>query len=372
MATDLTGKVTAGLFDGLANLVGSARNALGSIVIALLQELARAKARFLGTPPLVDSSGGTPGVAIGTVTVPPTADTSTAGGATAASINAAADTVMNALATLAQRCNVLRVPLGMGSSPTGPGTVGNGTIAAITVAVASASGDASASRASVALVFADVLTRQRTTRRNVDECRRAVGLSPVAIPPSEQGTSPADSLAMAAIADAIAVAPGTAATKGVAKAAIDAALVVLRDNVAYLARKLDEALQAPKRRVLVTRQIDGVAYPAGTSRWFVAPCAGRFRRVRTVVDALTAGAGFVKLKLGATDVAGSTVAIADASPPGDIDDSGEIADHVSNLVTEGQLVEIVVDAAPTAGAVFAQVEIEPLVVDAAMPVYAGT
>lgn len=369
MAVDTTGRVLTRHFRALAKITTTVAGSLAWILRAILQELARGQARRLGLAPLTDSSGGTAGSEVGEITIPDVTDTSSSGGATVASVNSALDTVMNAFATLMQRLNLVRARLGMGSAPTGPGTLGAGTIAAITVSVSSASGNSSASQATVASALGDVLDRQRTVIRCIDEVRTALGLDTVAVETVQGAFDLA--LTMAAITDAAAVAAGTSATTGVAKADIDAQLSILRDNVAFLADMVDECYQAPRRRVHMSIDVSSTLYAAGGIVYFIAPCAGRFRRLRAVnIGDTTDEAGEFKYKIASTDVTGSVVTVATSVAAGTAVDSGEIADHASNLFTEGTVCQLVV-ANSTAGAFRVQIEIEPLEIDAAIPAYAG-
>lgn len=190
---------------------------------------------------LTDSSGGTAGPNVKSIVVPPVFNSSVAGGATPASINTAADSYANAYATLAQRENIVRAELQGDSVPLGPGTPGGGTIAALVQTVTTASGNASASQASVALVFRDLQDAQRARVAGINELREAVGLAPMLLDSDTPQGGVNDGLDVASpIADAALVAAGTSATTGVAKAAIDTALDLLGDNIAFLADRLDE------------------------------------------------------------------------------------------------------------------------------------
>ncbi len=108
----------------------------------------------------------------------------------------------------------------------------------------------------------------------------------------------------------------------------------------------------------VNKVIPATQYAAGTSVFAVSPVAGRIRRVRSVVDVVTAGAGAITLELATVEVTGSDVVIADSAAVGDLDDSGVIADSASNVVDQGEAIEVVGDGTPTAGEVQIQIEIE--------------
>lgn len=244
MATNRTGQVRPGNFAGARGTFGRGPLSMFGLAVDMLRELARTATRRLALGAMTDSSGGTPGADILTITVPPVFDSSAAGGLTPASLNTIADTIANAYATLVERANLVRAVLGMGSAPTGPGTPGGGTIGAIAVATTGGIGDASASQSTVALVFASLLNAQATARRNVDEILAALGMT-LTTAASEQGTIDGDLLTLPALADAAVVTAGTSATTGVAKAAVDAQLVIFRNNVAYLASKLSPATVTP-------------------------------------------------------------------------------------------------------------------------------
>lgn len=172
------------------------------------------------------------------VTMPVAADTSSAGGATVASVNASMDTLKNAHAEVIAIANEVRALLGMGAIDEGPGATADFTIAAIDVDVDAASGNSSASISSVTQAIEDVLTLQKVAAMSVSECRVAVGLAPIAMLDGTviQGKGVDDDLAAtlhggADIANAAAVAAGTSATTGVTEVAIEAALVAMQDNI---------------------------------------------------------------------------------------------------------------------------------------------
>jgi hypothetical protein len=192
----------------------------------------------LGQGALTDSSGGSAGADIADIVVPPVFDSSSAGGATPASVNTAVGTYMDAYATLAERCNVVRAELQGDSVPEGPGVLGSGTIAVLDDTVAAASGDASASEQSVRFAIADVLISQRTIVEGINELRDAVGLGPIPVEGPQGSTNDGRDLPSPAIAALVAA--GTSATTGVALAAIDTALGILADNVALLADMIDQ------------------------------------------------------------------------------------------------------------------------------------
>lgn len=237
MALDRTTRLREGDFAGNARLYDGT---LARHLRKLVQSQARAVVEDLATGALTDSSGGSAGADVADITIPPVFDASAAGGATPASVDAAADTVMDAYATLVEKANIIRAELTGGSAPEGPGTAGGGTISAITVAVTTTSGDTSASQESVAAVFSDLLDAQRNTLAGIDELRSAVGLASTATASTPPQGKANDGLVLPdPIADAALVTPGASDTEGVAKADIDTALGVLADNVALMADQLD-------------------------------------------------------------------------------------------------------------------------------------
>ena len=110
--------------------------------------------------------------------------------------------------------------------------------------------------------------------------------------------------------------------------------------------------------IVLSKLIPGTEYAAGTSVWLVSPAAGRIRRVRSVVNTVTAGAGALALELATVKVTGSDVVVASGAVAGEVDDSGAITDSASNIIAAGDDIEITGDGVPTAGEVLVQVEID--------------
>ncbi len=193
-----------------------------------------------GTPVNITTTGTTPFAMLMLAPLPAITSNDLTGlttGATAASINIGADTVMDAYATVVEQINKVRAELGMGSLGTGPGALGAGTIAVIDDTVAANGGNTdAASYASVIPVFNDLLTMQSTVAAAVNEIRMACGLAKVEGPQKFVGKV-RKGLDLAAISDAANHAnPPVAA---VLLAHVDAALDVLADNVAFLASRVD-------------------------------------------------------------------------------------------------------------------------------------
>ncbi len=295
-------------------------------------------------------------------------------GLTSASLNTAADTVMDAYATLIGRVNSVRVPLGMGSLDDGPGTDGTGTVSAIDdTAAANSNNTDAATVASARTVLGDLLDAERTVVAAVNEVRAAVGLSEVTLFGTHGGDIEVglDVNQGAAIENA---ADGADATAAALLAEWDAAVDNLADNVALLVEKLDEATaQAAEVMTWVQAVIPQTEYAAGTSVFITSPINGRIRQVRTlVIDEVTAGAKALTLELGGTAVTGASVTIPDTSIIGSLDEDTTIADSATNKVARGDQIEIVGDATPTAGAAMVWVGIVETAEDeAALNAYAG-
>jgi len=300
-------------------------------------------------------------------------------GVTAASANAAADTVMDAYATLVERANLVLAELDAGAAAEGPGTAGGGTIAAIDdTATANTDDTDAASFDSVRAVRQDLEDSQRTVVDLVNVCRRAVGLGPVPeagvvgqrSSASASAPVPADAEGagrstkgrllsghdLVAISDAANVDPPTAA---VLLAEWDAFVDHLADNVAFLADQLDEVTEAGgKVAVQVPFFLPQTEYAAGTAVNVISPVAGRIRSARTVVmDEVTSGAAAVTLAVNGVAVTGASVTIADASVIGAFDEDA-VADTATNVVRRGDVIAVSTDGTPTAGAAFGFVEIE--------------
>lgn len=176
--------VDANHFQGAARVHGRADEvgSLADVTRELLRGDARRRLVAANLADLTDNSGGTAPVAYKQLDSAPLPDNDLTGlttGVTAASLNAAADSVMNALATLLERCNdgVFAV-VGMGTASEGPGTPGSGTIAAIDdTAVANAGNTTAATTASARAVQRDLLHAQRMVMHAIDDAREAVGLA---------------------------------------------------------------------------------------------------------------------------------------------------------------------------------------------------
>jgi hypothetical protein len=176
---------------GINHLVGASHvyekgqedGALGRHIRNLLQKDARDRVRKSNAAPLVDNGGGTAAVQYEQSDSGVLAASDLTGltdGVTAASLNTAADTVMDALAVILERLNdAVFGPLGAGSADEGPGTIAaSGTVAVIDDS-ASAQGDNTdaASAASARPVQNDLLHAQKLVIHAIDDARVMVGLA---------------------------------------------------------------------------------------------------------------------------------------------------------------------------------------------------
>lgn len=175
-------------------------------------------------------------------------------GVTIASLDTAADTVMDAYATLAGQVNLVLAEVGGDSIDVGPGTDGSGTIGAIDDSAAANTVDTDATTfASAQAVRGDLEDAQYTVIEAVNVCRRSVGLADVPITGRQGVASRPDSGAGringeieqgldinqgAAIENAV-VTDATTIASAVLLAEWDAMVDVLADNVALLADQLD-------------------------------------------------------------------------------------------------------------------------------------
>lgn len=313
--------------------------------------------------------------------VPPVADTSSAGGATAASINTSADTLADAYAVLLTRINKARTLFGLGTVDDGPGTVATeGTIAAIDVDVAAASGDSSASQASVAKMFGDLLHLQRHVVDALNEVVNAVGGAGMAafgglakytgVPQIGAGKPEGANLTLnfltgtSAISDAATVAAGTSATTGVTEAAIETALVVLQKNVAELADMVDGVLDAGTTQRVVQESSGVINLETTATTTMVARTSGRIRTFRADnAGAAHVGTYVVTLQVNGSAITGASLSLATlaagASSEDTVADAGNPGDANSNYVAEGDIITIASDQGGTSGTATIVVYITP-------------
>ena len=176
---------------GINHLVGSARvyekgqepRSLSRHIRNLLQKDARNRVRKSNVAPMTDSSGGTAAVQYeqsdsGVLAANDLEGLTT--GITSASLNTAADTVMNAYAVILERLNdAIFASLGAGAADEGPGTIAtSGTIAAIDDTAANNGDDTDAASAvSARAVQADLLHAQSLVIKAIDDARVMVGLA---------------------------------------------------------------------------------------------------------------------------------------------------------------------------------------------------
>lgn len=106
---------------------------------------------------------------------------------------------------------------------------------------------------------------------------------------------------------------------------------------------------------------DNTKYAAGTPLRVLSPVRGYVTAFKAVVDTLTAGAGVVTVKNGVAgpNITGlHAIAVANAAAVGTVV-SARIEPIAAGLVAKGGVVEIVVDATPTAGELMGWLEITP-------------
>lgn len=210
-------------------------------VVQVLRALAQDNAHRLAAAEtaLTNNSGGTAGVLTAVPTLVDEADdgTSLADGTEA---DAALDTVHNAVRELFTASGGIADAIGIDKiTYNGGGAATDGTIAAVTVTVAAAATGALADETNATI---DAL--QNALYHAAVEANRianAVGLTEIEFGFSKTVT---DTIA------AITVDVGTPADPAVSKAALDAALVILRNNVKTVATKLIEAATAGTAKVV--------------------------------------------------------------------------------------------------------------------------
>lgn len=148
-----------------------------------LQDNARKQVAKSNVVALTDNSGGAAGVVYAQSDSGVLSSNDLTGfttGVTAASLNTAADTVMNAYAVLAERLNdAVFTPVGAGSLDEGPGTIAaSGTVAVIDDTADMNTDDTDAASAvSARAVQRDLLHAQRTLMLAIDDARAMVGLA---------------------------------------------------------------------------------------------------------------------------------------------------------------------------------------------------
>lgn len=161
---------------------------------------------------------------------------------TAASGDTSFDTIMTSYATLVERCVVAAASVGCGTINDGPGTGGDGTIAVTDVDVAANTNDATGTTfASAETIVAELLAGQKTVANYISVLRVAVGLGRV--PEANNVTGSVDDVGVngagVAITNAVTTDAVTILVSATA-AEIEALLVVLTDNIAFLADQLDD------------------------------------------------------------------------------------------------------------------------------------
>lgn len=135
--------------------------------------------------------------------------------------------------------------------------------------------------------------------------------------------------------------------------------ILKRGDDPYAGSAVADVLDQGKTVHRAPFEIPATEYAAGTSVWTLSPIRGKIRKVVTVVNTLTAGAGAITLELETVAVAGLSVVIADASAVGTIDSDDSVTGDGTEIVAKDAAIEIVSDGTPTAGAIRGYVEIEP-------------
>lgn len=285
-------------------------------------------------------------------------------GVTKASLNTAADTVMNAYATLMGRINSVRTVLGMGSLNDGPGTDGAGTIAAVDdTASANTTDDDAADYASAVAVLDDLDDALNTVVTALSQVRVAVGLATVPV----LGNLPGDVEQGLDINQGAAIVDATDGTDSAASAVLlaewDAALDVHSDNIAYLADLLDEVTAFQGEIITESSKTYQAALGTAGSYFLVSPVSGRIRAVLCqVTTVIGTGDSIVTVEIEGSAVAGASLTVAATTAIGKILRDA-VADTqlpgvaTGNYVRKGQLIELVNDGGSDAGAGALWVEI---------------
>lgn len=250
MARSTNNKVTANSFSGLGKVFQASDGGVGPALKAILIKLAGDQLATANLTGLTDSSGGTDGTTVAAIVFPTENDLeSLTTGVSAASANTAADSVMNAYATIMARVNAARALLGMGSLQIGPGTDGAGTIAAVDdTAAANTTDTDAADLASVTVILNELLDAQKAVHYAIDEVKAAVGLAPLVVAAGavsqgtvsatlnvRDGTNPGAAITNATVTTATTIQTAPLLTEW------DAAIDVLSDNIAYFATSIDLA-----------------------------------------------------------------------------------------------------------------------------------
>lgn len=288
---------------------------------------------------------------------------------TAATVDTSADTVMDAMAVLMERVNLIRVLLSAGSLDVGPGTIAaSGTVAAFDVDVAvNSSNTTGTTFASWRAIEDDLLAAQRTLVDAINEVRAMVGLAGVPVA-GEIGGTPEVGLDInqgAAIANAVTTTATTIANAAL-ETEVEAFLAVLQDNAALFCDLLDDVTNTPSE-ILVTMGpvfINASDFADGSDVAVISPVSGRIRSLRTMVvdEDVSATTPNVTIDVAGSAVSGASVAIGSASAIGVTDydavaDSGVPAAATGNFVARGQTMNVQTDADATTGACLVWIEI---------------
>lgn len=220
-------------------------NSTADALHLLAQSIGKLKAEAITA--LTDSSAGDATPASGQVDYV-AAFTNTANAATNLAGKATTETaigkVKDAVTELVQKTNSFASRLGLDQfTDNSGGTTADGTIAALDQSVTAAA--TGALKTNTDAIFANLNKIFYNLTRKVNECAKACGVSELNI-----STTFTANVVMSDTIAVIATDTGTAASPGVSKAEMDAALVKMANNVAYIAAKLNELRTASAAAVV--------------------------------------------------------------------------------------------------------------------------
>lgn len=226
-------------FSGLAKIHRVDGDGLGPIIRSMAQTLGRVAASNITD--LTDSSGGTPASSIGAIALPTGVTVSGTNLAPKAGWDTQMAAVRNGIATLAAQVNAInaRLPAGSVVDSTG-GTSGGSTVAAISATLTAVDGSGNGaldvvSAAAQVLAYRDALSELTVA---VNKIAIATGKTELA---DLSGGKPAYTAALKALAASSGAGVAGTANGGVANTQAQTILASLRNAVASLAAKLNEA-----------------------------------------------------------------------------------------------------------------------------------
>jgi hypothetical protein len=319
-------------------------------------QLASSKANAVGGTPVELASDGSSVLILaprGQVATTALTDANLTGlttGITSASLNTAADTVMTAIATLIERVNLVRVPLGLGTLDDGPGTGGAGTIAVIDDSAANNSGNTdSATYASGTKALGDLLDAERTAIVAVNEIRVAVGLDAITVfgPHGGSVETGLDINQGAAIENA---SDGADATSTFLLTEWDATLDNMADNIALLADLVDEVTDNTGTvQFMLPFTFNVTNFSAGTNLTVQAPLNGHIVGLHAVVTNATVATGnnVITVTANGATVVGLGTTVSSTDVVGTTYDDA-IAEIATGVVKQGDSIVIETDGGSTA------------------------